>query len=111
MLLDELAGLLRGLLEVLTELVERLEEVVDVQDGVLSVLVAVRRPSSGRGSQSNSPGTSSVPDEEQSTNWFWHHHGIPLRGSAAFSGGCGTVTSGYLALLDLECVDPFAQLS
>ena len=48
-LLDELAGLLRELLGVGTELVERLEEAVDVHGEVLSVVVTVQRPSSGRG--------------------------------------------------------------
>jgi len=48
-LLDELTCPLRELLGVGTELVERLEEAVDVHGEILSVVVAVRRPSSGRG--------------------------------------------------------------
>jgi hypothetical protein len=94
-LLDELAGLLRELLGVLTELVERLEEVVDVHGDVLSVVVAVLRPSSGRGSESNSPGTTAVPDDDQSTNRFWDGDGTPLRVAAALPGDHGTVTGGY----------------
>ena len=96
MLLDELTCLLRELLGVGTELVERLEEAVDVHGDVFSVVVAVRRPSSGRGSESISPGTSAVPDEEQSTDPLLDHHGIPLRGTAAFPGDRGSVTRGYL---------------
>lgn len=96
MLLDELAGLLRELLGVLTELVERLEEVVDVHGDVLSVVVAVLRPSSGRGSESISPGTFAVPDDDQSTNPLLNHHGIPLRDTAVFPGEYGSVTRGYL---------------
>lgn len=95
MLLDELTCLLRELLGVGTELVERLEEAVDVHGDVFSVVVAVRRPSSGRGSESISPGTFAVPDDDQSTNPLLDHHGIPLRGTAAFPGDCGAVTRGY----------------
>ena len=94
MLLDELTGLLRELLGVGTELVERLEEAVDIHGEVLSVVVAVLRPSSGRGSESNSPGTTAVPDEEQSTNPLLDHYGIRLRGTAAFPGERRAVTRG-----------------
>ena len=95
MLLDELAGLLRELLGVLPELVERLEEVVDVQGGDLSGAVAGQRPSSGRGSESSSPGTTAVPDDDQSTDRFWDGDGTPLRVAAALPGDHGTVTGGY----------------
>lgn len=92
MLLDELLGLLRRVLDVLTELLERLDEVVDVHGGDLSGAAAVRRPLM---CVDQSPGISAVPDEEQSANPLLDHHGIPCPVAAAFPGDRRTVTRGY----------------
>lgn len=48
------------------------------------------------GSESISPGTFAVPDDDQSTNPLLDHHRILPRDTAAFPGEYGSVTRGYL---------------